>query len=122
VALILFSRMTVLPFAIVAMILFSLCVQMAEGATFSVVPFINKRALGSVAGIVGAGGNAGAVAAGFLFRSPDLSWPTAFLILGFGVSGISTLSLVVRFSAEHEASARREVVERLSGVPVGAKA
>ena len=33
---------------------------MAEGATFSVVPFINKKAIGSVSGIVGAGGNVGA--------------------------------------------------------------
>ena len=37
------------------MIVFSLFVQMSEGATYSVVPFINKKALGSVAGIVGAG-------------------------------------------------------------------
>ena len=58
-ALMLFSQMNVLAFAIPSLIVFSLCVQMSEGATFSVVPFINKRALGSVAGIVGAGGNAG---------------------------------------------------------------
>ena len=55
---------------------------MSEGATFSVVPFINRKALGSVAGIVGAGGNAGAVAAGFLFRMEGLPWPQALLILG----------------------------------------
>ena len=61
-ALILFSQMATLLLAVGAMILFSLFVQMSEGATFSVVPFINRRALGSVAGIVGAGGNAGAVA------------------------------------------------------------
>ena len=64
----LFSRMDILPLAIGAMLVFSLFVQMSEGATFSVVPFINQKALGAVAGIVGAGGNAGAVAAGFLFR------------------------------------------------------
>ena len=34
-----------------------------DGATYSIVPFINKKALGSVAGIVGAGGNMGAVCA-----------------------------------------------------------
>ena len=45
--------------------------KMAEGATYAVVPFVNKKALGSVAGIVGAGGNAGAVAAGFLFKGSD---------------------------------------------------
>ena len=72
-ALMLFSQMAVLALAIPALIVFSLFVQMSEGATFSVVPFINKRALGSVAGIVGAGGNAGAVAAGFLFRGSTRS-------------------------------------------------
>jgi NNP family nitrate/nitrite transporter-like MFS transporter len=100
-ALMLFSRMDTLLLAIGAMLVFSLCVQMSEGATYSVVPFVNKRALGSVAGIVGAGGNAGAVAAGFLFRSPNLSWPTAFLILGGVVTGVSALSLVVRFAPEN---------------------
>ena len=69
IALAVFSRMGILPAAIAAMLVFSLFVQMSEGATFSVVPFVSKRAQGAVAGIVGAGGNAGAVAAGFLFPS-----------------------------------------------------
>ena len=56
IALLVFSRMDVLLLAIPAMIVFSIFVQMSEGATFSVVPFINRRALGPVAGIVGAGG------------------------------------------------------------------
>ena len=60
-ALMFFSQMSALAAAIPALIVFSLFVQMSEGATYSVVPFINRRALGSVTGIVGAGGNAGAV-------------------------------------------------------------
>ena len=55
IALAVFSRMDILPAAIAAMLVFSLFVQMAEGATFSVVPFINQKALGAVAGIVGCG-------------------------------------------------------------------
>src|SRR5690606_10946097 len=51
----LFSKMSLLPLAVGSMIVFSLFVQMAEGATFSVVPFVNKRAIGTVSGIVGAG-------------------------------------------------------------------
>jgi NNP family nitrate/nitrite transporter-like MFS transporter len=82
IALMLFSQQTVLPLAIGTLMLFSLFVQMSEGATYSVVPFVNKKALGAVAGIVGAGGNAGAVAAGFLFKMETLSWPQALLILG----------------------------------------
>jgi NNP family nitrate/nitrite transporter-like MFS transporter len=58
-ALMLFSRMTVLVLALPAMLLFGLFMKMSEGATYAVVPFINRRALGSVAGIVGAGGMPG---------------------------------------------------------------
>jgi nitrate/nitrite transporter NarK len=43
------------------MILFSICVQMAEGLHFGVVPYVSRPALGVVSGMVGAGGNAGAV-------------------------------------------------------------
>ncbi|MCB9633951.1 MAG: MFS transporter [Sandaracinus sp.] len=109
VALVVFSQMTVLPIAIGSMIVFSLFVQMSEGATFSVVPMINKRALGSVSGIVGAGGNAGAVAAGFLFRSESLSTPQALLYLGFAVAASSVLVFLVRFSPEQEREAQAEM-------------
>lgn len=108
-ALMTFSRITALPIAIAMLIVFSLFVQMSEGATFSVVPMINKRALGSVSGIVGAGGNAGAVAAGFLFRSENIDTPTAFLYLGVAVTGCSAMSLLVRFSAAQRAEADAEL-------------
>ncbi len=98
-SLVLFARMTALPAAIGAMLIFSLFVQMSEGATFSVVPFINRRALGSVAGIVGAGGNAGAVAFGFLFRA-DLSTQTALLYVGIAVTAVALLVLLLRFRAD----------------------
>ena len=42
---------------------------MANGATYSLVPFINPKAVGSVAGIVGAGGNIGAMLIAFLFKA-----------------------------------------------------
>lgn len=113
-ALMLFSRMTVLAMAIPSLILFSLFVQMSEGATYSVVPFINKRALGSVSGIVGAGGNAGAVAAGFLFKAQGITWPTALLIIGALVTCVSFLTFTVTFSAEAEESAREATAEALA--------
>ena len=114
-ALMLFSQQSVLPIAIGTLILFSLCVQMSEGATYSVVPFINKKALGAVAGIVGAGGNAGAVAAGFLFRTEGLGWPQALLILGACVTLTSFLAFAVRFSEADEAAVARETQARLAG-------
>ncbi len=107
-ALMLFAQMNVLVMAIPMMIVFSLFVQMAEGATFSIVPFVNKKALGSVAGIVGAGGNAGAVAAGFLFKS-DIPWNTSFWILGLVVSGVSLLVFAVRFSPAAEKESKLEL-------------
>ena len=100
------SRMDVLVMAIPALLLFSLFVQMSSGATFSIVPFINKRALGSVAGIVGAGGNMGAVAAGFLFKAEAITWPTALFILGALVTCCSFLAFAVQFSEETETEVR----------------
>jgi len=113
-ALMLFSQMTIVLLAVPALIAFSLCVQMSEGATFSVVPFVNKKALGAVSGIVGAGGNAGAVAAGFLFKG-SLPWPTALLILGAVVTVASFCTFLVRFSPEAETDARKEFATARSG-------
>lgn len=114
-ALIGFSRMASLPFAVGAMLVFSLFVQMASGATFGVVPFVNKKALGAVAGLVGAGGNAGAVLAGFLFRTDALSTQNALLVLGVAAAVSSSCSLVVRFSPAAEAEQRQAIEESLAG-------
>jgi MFS transporter, NNP family, nitrate/nitrite transporter len=111
--LMLFSRMPTVALAIPAMIGFGLFMKMSEGATYAVVPFVNKKALGSVAGIVGAGGNAGAVAAGFMFKGA-LPWPTALLILGALVAASSFLAFTVRFSADVESEAAHEFAEALT--------
>jgi MFS transporter, NNP family, nitrate/nitrite transporter len=116
----LFSRMRWLPLAIASMMLTGLFVKMSNGATYSIVPFVNKRALGAVAGIVGAGGNVGAVLAGFLFKTSSISWPQALLILGVIVTLSSSLTLVVRFSESDERSAREEIAARLAGQTVAA--
>ncbi len=97
-ALVVFANMSSLYLAIPAMIVFSLFVQMSEGATYSVVPFINRAALGSVTGIVGAGGNAGAVAFGFLFRSESLSTPDALTWIAAFVAAASLLMFALRSS------------------------
>lgn len=96
-AMMLFSQMRTLSLAIPAMLLMALFVKMSNGATYAVVPFINKRALGSVAGIVGAGGNAGAVAAGFLFKAEGLPWPSALFILGAAVTVASFSAFSITF-------------------------
>jgi NNP family nitrate/nitrite transporter-like MFS transporter len=100
--LILFSRMRLLPLAIASMMLAGLFVKMSNGASYAIVPFINRRGLGAVAGIVGAGGNVGAVLMGFLFKSANFSWPQALLILGCLVTLCSSLVVLVRFSRAEE--------------------
>jgi len=94
----LFSQMDSLVWAIVAMLLFALFLKMSNGATYSVVPFINKKAVGSVAGIVGAGGNVGAVLAGFLFKSSEISYRESLFIIGIVVLVVSLISLVLSLS------------------------
>lgn len=106
--LILFSRMDVLPFAIATMVLFSLCVQMAEGATYSVVPFINKRSLGAVSGIVGAGGNVGAVCYGQFLLHSELPLEDCFFYFGFVVAALGALGIAVRFNEASERAAKEE--------------
>lgn len=114
IMLMVFSQMSFLPIAVLTMVLFSLFVQMSEGATYSVVPFINKKAIGTISGIVGAGGNAGAVMAGFLLKSESMSYPEALFILGISVVAISFLSLAVKFSEADEKETRQEMEASLA--------
>jgi NNP family nitrate/nitrite transporter-like MFS transporter len=90
-----FAQMQTLGSAIGLMLIFSLFCQMACGATYAVVPFIQNKALGPVAGIVGAGGNVGAILTGLLFGGA-LAWPTALLYLGIATTLMSGLALLVR--------------------------
>jgi NNP family nitrate/nitrite transporter-like MFS transporter len=113
-ALMLFSQMRVLTLAIAAMMLTGLFIKMSNGATYSLVPFVNKRALGAVAGIVGADGNVGSVMAGFLFKGA-MPWAQALLVLGATVAVVSVFAFAVRFSDDEEQSARTEIEARLTG-------
>jgi NNP family nitrate/nitrite transporter-like MFS transporter len=97
VALTMFSRFTSLGSATTAYLLFGLLVYMACGVTYAVVPFIRPRAIGSVSGIVGAGGNVGAVCAGFLFKAESLSGAQALSILGIAVAVTGFSALLLRF-------------------------
>jgi NNP family nitrate/nitrite transporter-like MFS transporter len=129
-----FSTTTSIIVGIVFLILFSLSVQMAEGATFSVVPFINKKAIGSVSGIVGAGGNVGAFLAAMLLKSQSAvaekmaiaanqglgeetikaaqsaasatAVSSGYFIIGTIVVVTAVVSLTIRFSTEDEEVAR----------------
>jgi NNP family nitrate/nitrite transporter-like MFS transporter len=100
IGLIWFSRTQTVGMAVTAMIVFGLFTHMACGATYALVPFIDRRSLGGVAGIVGAGGNVGAVAAGFLLKGVG-DVQICFSILGAGALVASLGAVAVRFSATH---------------------
>jgi NNP family nitrate/nitrite transporter-like MFS transporter len=95
IGIILFAKAGSLGMAIVSMLLFALFLKMANGGTYSIVPFINKDAIGSVAGIVGAGGNIGAMLVGFLFKSKSISYVDAFLYIGIGVAVVGVFVFLV---------------------------
>jgi MFS transporter, NNP family, nitrate/nitrite transporter len=96
---ILFANAGTLTMAIVAMLIFALFLKMANGGTYSIVPFINKDAIGSVAGIVGAGGNIGAMLVGFLFKSKNITYGQAFYYIGVGVAVVGLVVLVANLVA-----------------------
>jgi NNP family nitrate/nitrite transporter-like MFS transporter len=98
IGIMLFSTAGGIVMAITMMFFFGLCLKMANGATYSIVPFVNQKAVGSVAGIVGAGGNVGAMLIGFLFKS--MSYSTAFLYLGGGVFVTGVVVLAVRLMSK----------------------
>lgn len=96
-AMVLFSRCTDFPAAFVLFLIFGVLVCMSCGVTYAVVPLVRPRAVGSVSGIVGAGGNFGAVFAAMLFKSESISGANAFLILGSLVAASSFFVLLLRF-------------------------
>ena len=110
VGLIAFSRMNALVPAAITLVLFGLFVHVAAGATYSVVTFIKPNGVGAVAGIVGAGGNAGAVLAGLLFRGNAQSTQNGLLWLGGAVMASAALAATVRFRRTDEREANAAVV------------
>jgi NNP family nitrate/nitrite transporter-like MFS transporter len=98
----LFANSGELVMAIMMMFFFGLCLKMANGATYSIVPFINQKAVGSVAGIVGAGGNVGAMIIGFLFKS--MPYSEAFFYLGGSVFAIGVVIMATRVISKKSTS------------------
>lgn len=101
IGLLVFSMMDSLHLAVASMLAFGLFTHMACGATYALVPFIDRQVLGGVAGIIGAGGNVGAVAAGFLLLWVGEVQQTLF-VLGALVLVSALCAIAVRFSAAHK--------------------
>mmetsp|Transcript_11067 Transcript_11067/g.26718 ORF Transcript_11067/g.26718 Transcript_11067/m.26718 type:complete len:492 (+) Transcript_11067:181-1656(+) len=81
--------------AINVMVFFSIFVQAAEGSTYGIIPYVDEEATGSVTGIVGAGGNVGAVAFAMAFREESIDDRMAFIIMGGTIMGSALLSVFI---------------------------
>jgi len=88
-----FAQTKNLAVAIIILVIFSSFVQAAEGSTYGIVPYVDPPSTGSISGIVGAGGNTGAVCFGLGFR--QLGYEKAFNIMGFSIIGSAFLSFLV---------------------------
>jgi NNP family nitrate/nitrite transporter-like MFS transporter len=88
-----FANTATLGAAIGVMVIFSLFVQAAEGTSYGIVPYVDPKSTGSISGIVGAGGNTGAVCFGLGFR--QLEYKQAFVLMGACIMGSSLLSVFI---------------------------
>lgn len=120
-----FSRTETVAMAVGSMLVFGMFVHMACGATYALVPFVDRKSLGGIAGIVGAGGNVGAVAAGFLMKAVG-DVQECFWLLGVTALVSAGCAIAVRFSAAHKQSEQAlydaAVAARNSSSPVAATA
>ena len=69
--------------SIFVMVFYSITCQAACGTTYGIVPYVDPTTTGSISGIVGAGGNIGAVGFGLGFR--QLDYRPAFKVMGFTI-------------------------------------
>lgn len=90
---IIFAHAGTLAGSIAVLVCFSIFVQAAEGSTYGIVPYIDPPVTGSISGIIGAGGNVGAVAFSLCFR--QLADKDAFIIMGGMIVCSSILSVFV---------------------------
>ena len=88
------------PAVVALLFCFSVCVQAAEGLSFGIVPYISRPALGVVSGMVGAGGNAGALFAGKAVIAPSGTLDGGFINLGFVIMGASLIMHLIYFPDE----------------------
>lgn len=100
-----FASMNTVGPAIAAMLAFGLFTHMSCGAIYALVPFVDRKALGGVTGIVGAGGNVGGVAAGLLLKGIG-GLPQALVVVGCCVLVTALCAALVRFSVQHQNSER----------------
>jgi NNP family nitrate/nitrite transporter-like MFS transporter len=113
VGLLMFSKAPSVGLAIAAMSFFGLFTHMACGATYALMPFIDRKALGGVAGLIGAGGNVGAVIAGFINKASPSTSQTLW-VLGVVVLITAACAISVRFSPSHKSAEQKLLDEAIA--------
>jgi len=103
-----FAQTRSLATAIITMVFFSLNDQAAEGSSYGIVPDVDPPSTGSIAGIVGAGGNVGAVLFGLGFR--QLDYKLAFNIMDLSILGSSLISVFINIKGQSKMFSRSEEV------------
>lgn len=106
-----FAKADAVTYAVIAMLVFGLFTHMACGATYALVPFIDNKALGGVAGIIGAGGNVGAVAAGFLMKGTgDIQHTLTILSVLVLLSALCAIAVRLTVTADAGALASKNAI------------
>lgn len=83
---------------IAMMVLFSICVQASEGASYGIVPYITRRALGVASGFIGAGGNAGStICIALFFTSDSIETYEGIMYMGITIIAVTLLVIPIHF-------------------------
>jgi NNP family nitrate/nitrite transporter-like MFS transporter len=108
-----------LVIAVVFTVFASVFVQGAEGATFAVIPMVNKRMTGQIAGMAGAYGNVGAVVYLVIFSLVDARTFFFILAAGAAISFIITAFMLREPRAAFSETLDDVFVDEVTTTPAG---
>lgn len=95
---VLLGRLGSLSASITVMIVFSVFVQASCGLTYGVVPFVSRRSLGVISGLIGGGGSAGAVVTQVIFfRGSRFKTETGITLMGIMIICCTLPMLLIYF-------------------------
>jgi NNP family nitrate/nitrite transporter-like MFS transporter len=101
----LYSQIRVLAWSIPCLVVFGFFAQASTGTTYGVVPYVCPEYTGVTSGIVGAGGNMGGLAWGFLFKGLA-NRAKSFEYLSFFVAASAISSVFIRIHGERSLFSR----------------
>eukprot|EP00644_Phytophthora_capsici_P014552 jgi/Phyca11/124550/e_gw1.54.252.1 len=103
------SRSYSIGLCITLYVLVAIAAQASGGSTYGIVPYLNERHVGTVNGLVGAGGNMGGALFGVLFRVTG-SYHTGLFYMSIFIFSCALLTPLLRLS-QHEGMSEYEEAE-----------